>query len=133
VGYPAVATALKEVGEANDVGLHVRHGVFQAVAHAGLGRHVHHMGELVVGEQGFDVFPVRKVDLEKRELIVALKNLQAVLFKGHGIIIIEIIQTDNGMSHLKQTLGKMEADETGCACDQKFHEIAFVISSGNKI
>jgi len=129
MGHPAVAAALQEVGETNDVGLHVSHGVFQAVAHPGLGRHVHHMGELVVGEQRFHVLAIREVDLEEGELVVALKNFQAVLFKGHGIIIIEIVQTDNGMSHLEKTLAEMEADESGSACDQKFHENAFVQSS----
>ena len=129
MGHSAVPAALQKVGEANYVGLHVSHGVFQAIADPCLGSHVHHMSELVVGEQGFHVLAIREVDLEECELVVALKNFQAVLFEGHGIIIIEIIQTDNGVSHLEKTLAEMEADESGCACDQKFHENAFVKSS----
>ena len=118
VGGPDRAAALQNAEEADDVGIDIGLGRFQAVADARLGGEVDHPARPRGGEQGGDAVAVSQV---QRMMViggVGLKLGQARLLQRRIVIGVEVVQADDALAPLQQTPGGVKADEAGGAGDQ---------------
>ncbi len=112
------AGAFQHGQEADDVGVDVGLGIFDAVADAGLGPEVDDAAGRVLREQGGHAVAIRQIE---RVVDIAGPGQQAVearLFEGGVIVVIEIVDADHRLAARQQTLCGVEADETGRTGDE---------------
>ena len=123
--HAVVTAGLQDVIEADDVGLDVGVRVVDAVPHTGLGRQVHHDLGVIVGKDLVDEGLVG--DGATDEDVAGLCRLgrlldapKAVLLQGGVIVVVHIVQTDNGAAGEipQQPQHQKRPDEAGGAGDQ---------------
>ena len=104
---------------ADQVGLDIGAGVDQAVAHAGLGGEVDDAVGVAAG------FGQRRrigdVAAHEAEIVVFLQPRQPRFLQRHVVIVVEIVDADDGVAALEQTDRGMHADETGRSCHKYGH------------
>ena len=115
-----VAAGLQQIEEAHQVGFDVHVRVIDGIAHARLGRQIHHHRRLIFRKGLAHCRLVRDVDLQEDEVGVLQKLIQPVLLQRDLVIIVHIVDADHGDAfHLvQQTPGQEEADEAGRAGDK---------------
>ena len=118
-----VAAAFEQVGEADDVGLHVGVRILQRVAHAGLRGEVDDGVEVAFFEQVFGHHAVGDVVFEEAEVGVGLQLFQSRELERRIIVVVEVVDADDFVAALEQNLCNMHADKTGGASNQNFHII----------
>ena len=104
--------------KADDVGVDIALGVFEAVADPGLGPEVDDAARGVGGEQGGHARAVGEI-----EGVVAIARFgqQAVeprLFQGRVVIVVEVVDADHRLPAGQQAAGGVEADEAGRSGDE---------------
>ena len=107
------AGTLQNGQEADDVGVDIGRGVFDAVPDARLGSEVDDASGRVFREQGGHAVAIRQVE---RVVDVARLSQQAVearLFQRRVIIVVEIVDADHRLAARQQALCGVEADEAG--------------------
>ena len=117
-----VAAGFQDVQKADDVGVDVRAGVLQGVAHAGLGGQVAHGVELLGGEQGVQALCIFQLQLDEavggqgaggNEGVVGdvgladAGALQAAVFHTHVVVIVDAVQPHYFVAARKQALGQV--------------------------
>ena len=102
--YWVVSTGFEDVVEAEDVALDIGIGVFDAVAHSGLGCEVDDDVELVLLEQAVHQFTVSDAALYKRPRIARITRMQlfefpeAVFLQGDIVIVVHVVNANNSGS-----------------------------------
>ena len=134
------AAAFQQVDESEHVALHVGERIFQRVTHAGLTGEIDGYVEGAFGKEFFQTFAVLKVHFHEAEIRGTFKR-DSVLrrffpYADHGqpgqlefrgIVVVELVDTRDGMSELQQLSGKKAADETGGAGDEYVHRRSFSV------
>ena len=117
---------LEDVGEADDVRLHVGERVLQGVAHPGLGGEVDHPVEAVVGEGALHRGPVGEVGAA--ELVEAPRRGGRPLELGEPrflepgvVIVVDGVDPHHRVAAGDERAGDVEADEAGVAGDEDLH------------
>ncbi len=123
-----VAAAFEQVGEADDVRLHVGVRILQRVAHAGLRGEVDDGVEVAFLEQVFHHHAVGDVVLEEAEVGVGLELLQPRELQRRVVVVVEVVDADHFVAALQQDLRDVHADKPGGAGEQDFH--CFASKSG---
>ena len=96
VFHLVVAAGLEDVVEADEVALDVGVGVGDAVAHAGLGRQVHHHLGGMGGEEGFDGLFVGDVPLYEGEAgTIGFEFAQAFVLQAHIVVVGDAVDADD--------------------------------------
>ena len=116
-----VAAAFEQVGEADDVGLHVGVRILQRVAHAGLRGEVDDGVEVALLEQVLHHHAVGDVVLEEAEVGVGLELFQPRQLQGRVVVVVEVVDADDFVAALQQDLCDVHADKPGGAGEQDFH------------
>ena len=109
--------AFQQVGEAHQVGLDVRRGVFERIAHARLRGEVQHGLRFYPFKNGGERRRVGNVDLAE----IDPELLQPVALELHRVVRREIVDADDLVAARRQALGAVHADEAGDPCDQHLH------------
>lgn len=119
-----VAACLKDVEEADEVALEVGARVLDGVAHARLGREVHHDVEAVLGEQALDERGVAQVAAHEGEAAVCVglgQHAQAGFLDAGVVVAVEVVEADDRViGLLEQLLDEERADEAGGSCYEYF-------------
>ena len=116
-----MTTALEYVQRADDVAFDIGMRVLDGVAHAGLGRQVHDFVELLFGKQRFHGGTIGEIDACHREIIELVENGSARLFQRHVVVVVEVIEADDGFAAFQKLLRGGKADKAGRACNENFH------------
>ena len=137
-----MAAGLKNVEEADHVALHVGVRVRDGIAHARLGREVHHLVELLGGKKLVDRFLVGEVHADKASTgkrralehvterqIVEQAALgcaetvfpQAPVLEAHIVIVVDVVKPDNLVPALRQHRHDLRGDKTRRTCHQNLH------------
>ena len=114
-------TGLKQAQKARDIGMNIGLGVVQRITHPGLGREMDHNIGPLRPAKARDTLLVGDIPLLKDKPLTGREPPQPILFQRNGIIIVEVIQPNNGSAPLQQTARHMKPDKTRHARDQKFH------------
>ncbi len=115
-----VPARFEDVEEAGDVGADVLVRVRQRVAHARLRREVDDTVEALVGKQPTHRVAVGNVNLVEREVGV-IQLLQSRELEVDVVILVQVVETDDGVAAREQALRDVHADEAGGAGDEDFH------------
>src|SRR6185437_16223498 len=110
-----VAAALEDIGEANEIGVHIRMRIDQRIAHARLRGEMHDMRKPVLGEQRGNAVAVGKVELDEAEAGMSGKLRETGILQLRIVIGVEVVEADNGAAAFQKSLGDVEADKTGGA------------------
>jgi len=113
-----VAASLQDIGETGQVALSVGRRVNQGVADPGLGCQVNDSIIMLPGKECDRGRPVGQVSPDKTERGMTLQPLQAGLFQGNVVVIVQIVAADYAVAAGKEALGQMVADESGSAGDK---------------
>src|ERR1700681_2585591 len=87
----------------------------ERVAYAGLGGEMDHIGKPAVAEQDRHAIAVVEVELVETERVEPGELGKARLFERGIVILIEIVDADDGASARRKPLRHMESDESGGA------------------
>src|SRR6185437_3566451 len=110
-----VAAAFENIGEADEIGVHIRMRIDQRIAHARLRGEMHDMRKPVLGEQRGNAVAVGQVELDEAEAGMPGKLRETGVLQLRIVISIEIVETDNGAAAFQKSLGDVEADKPGGA------------------
>ncbi len=118
-----VAAGLEDVEEAGDVRADVLVRIDQRVAHAGLRSEVHDAIELLGSEELIDIRAVGDVELVERESR-KLELLQPRQLEVDVVVVVQVVQPDDGVAALEQAPRDVHADEAGGAGDEDLHAVS---------
>ena len=110
--------SLEHIEKTFDVRVRVGVRVFQRIAHAGLRREMNDHGETVLRKQRFRRCAIGKVRFHEGEAVLTLQDIDARLFQGWIVVVVDAVQANDPAAGSEQTLRDMEADEAGSAGDQ---------------
>src|SRR5882672_1539487 len=82
------------------------------IAHAGLGREVHHESKTMLRKQCGDRRTIREIGRHETELRMAAQDIQTGLLQGRIVVTVEIVEPDNGPALRQQPAGDMKPDKT---------------------
>ena len=116
-----MTATLEDVHRADDIAVYVGVRVLDRVAHAGLGGQVDDLVETLVGEQLVNSRLICQVDSPHVERVIPREDVRPRLFEADVVIIIEIIEPDDRIAAIEQTLRRVKADETGSPGDEDLH------------
>ena len=122
-----VAARFEDVGEGNDVALHIGARIFEAVADARLGREVNDPVEAMLGKARLDRLPIGEIGLDE-VVLDALAHRQRVelaqprQLQVAVVIVVDDVEADNAVAAFDQPAGGAEADEAGIAGDEDLHQ-----------
>jgi hypothetical protein len=116
-----MAAALENVGEPEQIRIDVRGWILNAVAHPRLCGQMDDSGELLAFEEVGDRGTVAEVESREAKSRFPEQPIEARLFEGRFVIIVEIVQADDLVAALQETHCGVIADESGCSGDQHFH------------
>ena len=119
------ARALDDVAESDQVGIDVRAGILDRIAHAGLGREMHHGIETALREQPGDAFPVDDVDFFKFETGVGAQARQPRLFQTDVVIVVEVVNADDAVAARQQPQRKGRTNEA-CSSGYEYLHVSRV-------
>lgn len=102
--------------------------IVERVTHTGLGAEVNEAVEGLGGEGSIERPHVRKVEFDEFEPVAAEipQTLRPPLFQLDRIIIVEIVDADDGVTARKQILYQRHADKSGDAGDEDGRAVALV-------
>src|ERR1700730_12240892 len=113
-----VPASFQHIEKAVEIGVGVSVGVLDRIAHAGLGREVHHESKTMFRKQCCDRRTIREIGRHETELRMPSQDVQSRLLQGRIIVTVEIIEADNGAALGQQPAGDMKADKTCRTRDQ---------------
>jgi hypothetical protein len=119
-----VAAAFEQVGEADDVGLHVGVRILQRVAHAGLRGEVDDGIEVALLEQVLHHHAVGDVVLEEAEVGVGFQLFQPREFERRVVVVVEVVDADDLVAAGEQDLRDVHADKAGGTGNEYFHAVS---------
>ena len=113
-----VPAAFENVSEADQVRIDIGVRIDQRVAHAGLRREMHDMGEPMLGKQGRHAGAVGEIEPDEAEAGKLCEFGEPRVFQRRIVIGVEIVDADDGAAAFQQTPADVIADETGGAGDK---------------
>ena len=116
-----VATGFQDIVETDEVALDICIRILDAVAHTCLCSKVHDHIKVIFPKQAINGGLVGNIAFYKRPPVVGIRLIQlfefleAVFLQGHIIIVIHIVDTDDGgtLQILKQAFHQVAANESG--------------------
>ena len=99
-----MAATFENVQRADDVALDVGMRVFYRVANTGLRGKVNDLVESLVRKQGFHRITVGEIDAHHLEFVVIVQHGRTRFFQADIVIVIEIIEANDGVAALEQLL-----------------------------
>ncbi len=112
---------LKDVHEADQIGVHVGVRILERVTDPGLGRQMHHPLRPVTGKQRRHRAAVRHVHALVGKAGLPEQSLQPGLLQADVVIVVEVIDTNDFVTPCQQPPGHMEADEPRASRYQNPH------------
>ena len=110
---------VKDVDKADQIAFHIGERVLDGVAHSGLGCKVDDPVEAFRLEKGGECLPV--CDVAKPEIEIRAEFGQPRAFQRNGVVVVEVVDTDNRVASFEQPPAQVEAYESGCAGDKNLH------------
>jgi len=118
-----VPAVFEDIHEAGHVGVDVRVGIFEAVAHACLRCQVYDGVEGMLVEDACHAVPVREVELPECKGRKLPEHVQTVALELRIVVGIEVVGPEDLDSLAEKPPGKVVSDETGCAGHKHLHSI----------
>lgn len=121
--HRVVAAGLKHIEEADEVALEVGARVLDGVAHARLGREVHHDVEAVLGEQALDERGVTQVAAHEGETTVGVglgQHAQARVLDAGVIVAVKVVEADDDVIGLLEQLLDEECADEACGSGDEY-------------
>ena len=118
--YSVVAATFKNVGEANDIALDVGKRVLDGVAHTGLRSEIHHSLRSMRSERIFDSFFVGQINTQVNVILMIGMSSQSRFFDGRVVVVVVIVDANDGIAAFQQSHGEIGADKAGRAGDEDF-------------
>jgi len=108
---------------ADEVGPHISPGVFEAVADSGLGSEMNDPVYPERGRSAAERLKVREIHALEMEgaVVTALEPVEAVQLQPRVVIIVEIVDSEDGLAALEQRIRGRCSDEPRDAGDQNSH------------
>ncbi len=124
LGLPA-AGDLQDVEMPRDVRRGIGAGVLDRIAHASLGAEMNDAIKRHIGQGLVQGALVGEVDPDELEPVPAMRGelRQPRLFQRDAVIIVEIVDTDDGVAAREQAPGHVIADEAGRAGHENTHQV----------
>ena len=116
-----MATALEDVQRAGDVAVDVGVRILDGVADARLSAEMNHPIKPFVGEQRLHACSVGQVEACQGEIRESVQDRRPGFLERDLVVVVEIVQPNNGVAPLKQALGGEHADEAGRPRYQDLH------------
>ena len=121
-----LAQRLKHVEEACDVGADVSLRMLDGVADPGLRREMYHAVRRVVPEQSPHGVGVAEVAAHELERPVPLQTPQTGLLEGDVVVRVQVVEAEDGIAPVEQTLRCGGADEARGAGDEDPHALTWI-------
>src|SRR6185312_10404639 len=115
---PVMTAALQHVEETLDIGVDIVMGMVDRMPHPRLRGKMHHLDKAVLREQGLHRPAIGEVELDEAELGLTLKYGKPGLFQSRIVVMVEVIDADDGASASQQTLRDVKPDEAGSSCHE---------------
>ncbi len=116
-----VAAALEHVHEADEVGIDIRRGVFDRIAHPGLRGQMHHRVELAGCEELAHRLALDDIELLKEEPGPRAQALEARLLEADVVVGIEIIDAHNLVATIEQPVRQRRSDKPSGPGNENLH------------
>ena len=111
-----MARQFQHVEMSGQIGLAIGFRVINRVAHAGLCRQMHDLGDRDVRGGAAQGSTVGNIAFHKtKRIVVRFQRIKPPLLQRGGIIAVQIVQTDNPFTTLQQALRHVKADKAGHA------------------
>ncbi len=146
MGDGVVAAALEDVHESHEIGIHIGEGILDGIAHAGLRTEVHDGVKALAGKDfrqphavcqvaqdkaegpaetaGDGVVPVVARLFGKHLLRIGNAQLrQTRIFQLPGIVVIDVVESDNRVAAAQQPAYHLRPDKPGRPGNQYFHNL----------
>ena len=114
----AVAAAFQDIEKSRQIGVQIGMGIFQRIAHAGLGGEMNHAMKTAAGEQILRRRAVGEVEPMEGETPVLRERLETRLLQRRVIVVIEAVDAGHGAAGLEQAARETKSDEPCCPGDQ---------------
>ncbi|MBV6389860.1 MAG: hypothetical protein JNIBNLAF_01511 [Nitrosomonas europaea] len=108
-----MTATFENMSKTNDVAVNIGKRVFNRIAHPGLGCQIHHPLRLVSFKTGFDTFTIRQIQAQMSVTGVISKSGKAIFLQFGIIIIIVVIDTDDGVATFKQPQRQCRSNKAG--------------------
>src|SRR6185312_9026909 len=110
---PVMTAALQHVQETLDIGVDIVMGMVDRMPHPRLRGKMHHLGKAVLGEQGLHRRAIGEFELDEAESGLSLEDGKPGLLQLWIVVMVEVIDADDGASASQQTLSDVKPDEAG--------------------
>ena len=90
-----VPAAFENIGEADEIGIHIGVRIDQRMAHAGLRREMHHERKAMLREQGRHAGAIGEIELDKAKAVELGQLRQPRVFQLRIVISVQIVEPDN--------------------------------------
>ncbi len=107
---------------ADEIGARVGGGVFQRIAHTGLGGEMQDCVVALGSRRCGESARIRDVGFGEAEGFMALQPGQPGLFQRGGVVGIEVVHARDGVSPVEERPGGMVTDESGAAGQKNAHD-----------
>src|SRR6201996_8425944 len=107
-----VPASFQNVDKTLEVGVGVSMGMIDRVTHSSLCGEVNHRCKTMLSEQLRDRGTIRQISPNEIEMRILAQEIKPRLLQCGIIIIVETVQTENGMALRQQLTGNVKADET---------------------
>ncbi len=119
-----MTAAFHDVQKPGEIAVCIGMGIFQRITYTGLCGQVDHAVKSVIAEQCRHTVAIGQFHLPELKTIKAVQPVETALFQADVVVVIEIVDTDDPVSHLNQFLAGKCADKTRRAGHQYLHSEA---------
>ena len=112
---PIVPASFQDVGEPDEVGIHIGMGVNERMPHAGLSPEMDDMGEAVFGKQARHALAIGQIQPGKPKVGVRCQLCQTRFLQGWIVVGVEVVQTYDRFPVVQKSARNMVADKSGRA------------------
>ena len=116
-----VPAGFEDVQEPDEVALDVGAGIRNRIAHAGLRGEVDHAVERLAGKQLAHGGFVFEAALDEGEARFLAQQRQARFLERRVVVVVDVVEADDGVAAREQRAGHVESDEAGGAGDEHVH------------
>jgi hypothetical protein len=128
--HAVVATALEHVQRADDVAVHVAVRILLGVPNTGLCREVDDPIEARLGKEPIHPGAVREIELGEAEALLRQEAIEPRLLELRVVVRIQVVEPDDLIAAVEQTMRSEAADEAGGAGDEYAHGTGMVRAEG---
>ena len=131
--HPMGAASLQNLHESGYIAVDVGLGIFQGIAHPGLGRQMHHPHRPEALEHRPHRRAILQGDAGLRETGVSAEPGQPVFLQADVVVGIHVVQPGHRVAPLQQPQGQRIADETGRAGNEDLHRRGINLGFGGRL